>query len=233
MTTNNLSNELKNKLKRITIICGHYGTGKTNLAINIAAKLKASGDKVALVDLDIVNPYFISTDYKDTEALSGVKVVSPLFAGTNVDVPAISPEIIGVFTGDYNHVIIDAGGDDAGATALGRFSANIKNLGEYSLIYVINKYRALTTTAAEAAEILPQIETACRLKATGIINNSHLSAATEAEHILASIDFANETAALTGLELMYTTAPLRLVEALGNKVEKIMSLEIFVKAPWN
>lgn len=189
----------------VTVICGHYGCGKTNLALNLA--LEAAADSpVTLVDLDVVNPYFRSSDYRGLLKDHGVRLIAPVFAGTTLDTPTLPPEIFSIFAPDCGRVFIDAGGDDAGVTALGGLSARLDESG-YEMLYVINRYRALSQTAEEAAALLSGIETASRLKATGIVNNSHLGVETKMEDLLPALDFAYETARLSGLPLLYSTAP--------------------------
>lgn len=207
----------------ITVICGHYGCGKTNLALNLA--LEAVGDgpatqgttvtqgtavtqgtTVTLVDLDIVNPYFRSSDYAAILKNKGVRLIAPVFAGTTLDTPTLPPEIQSVFTPEAGRVFIDAGGDDAGATALGGLSPGLIKAG-YELIYVINRYRVLSQTPEECAALLSEIEGAARLRASGIVNNSHLGVETKMEHVLDALDFAKRTAELTGLPLLYSTVP--------------------------
>ena len=195
----------------ITVICGHYGCGKTNLALNLALEAAGEGNvtqgtAVTLVDLDIVNPYFRSSDYGDILKESGVRLIAPVFAGTTLDTPTLPPEIQSVFAPGAGRVFIDAGGDDAGATALGGLSPGLSRAG-YQLIYVINRYRVLSQTPEECAALLSEIEAASRLKAAGIVNNSHLGVETTMEHVLDALDFAKRTAELTGLPLLYSTVP--------------------------
>lgn len=139
------------KCKKFTIIYGHYGCGKTNLSLNLALMLAREGNPVTLVDLDIVNPYFRSSDYKGLFEGLDVEVVSPQFAGTNLDLPSLPAEIYSVFNQAGRYVIMDIGGDDAGAYALGRFAGQIESLADYEAYYVVNKYRALTQSPQEAA----------------------------------------------------------------------------------
>ena len=137
------------ELKRFCVITGHYGCGKTNLAVNLALDLAEEHGAVSLVDLDVVNPYFRSSDYTALLESAGVRVIAPTFAGTTLDVPSLSSAVYSVFSGD-GIVLVDAGGDDVGATALGRFARDIGEI-DYDMLYVINRYRNLTTTPAEAA----------------------------------------------------------------------------------
>ena len=126
---------------RITIICGHYGCGKTNLALNLALEAAEQGGPVTVVDLDIVNPYFRSSEYRGLLSSSGVRLIAPVFAGTTLDTPTLPPEISSIFEEDAGKVFIDAGGDDAGVTALGGLHQRLAAAG-YAMLYVINRYRA-------------------------------------------------------------------------------------------
>ncbi len=191
--------------KPYTLVCGHYGCGKTNLSLNMACDLAGRGEKVALVDLDIVNPYFRSSDQRAALEARGIRLIAPGSAGTTLDVPALPAEIAATF-GSAGDGILDVGGADAGAPARGRFSGKIKKL-DYDMLYVVNKYRPLTSGPIDAARLLGEIEAASRLKATGLVNNSHLMHHTTAETIMSSLRYAEELAASLGLPLTITTAP--------------------------
>ena len=221
---------------RFTVVTGHYGCGKTNLSINLALDLAASYDEVLLVDLDVVNPYFRSSDYTAMLAGHGVRVISPTFAGTTLDTPSLSAEVGAAFD-TSGAVIFDAGGDDVGATALGRYSKEISAI-DHEMLYVINCYRNLTATPHEAAQLLAEIEYASHLKATGVVNNSHLRDETTAATVLDSLDFGRETAALLGLPLRFTTVPTRLAgefspaPGAATHVENAYPIGIHVRTPW-
>lgn len=224
------------EIKRFTVVTGHYGCGKTNLSINLALDLKERFSEVTLVDLDIVNPYFRSSDYAIELTARGVRVISPTFAGTTLDVPALPASVSSAFE-SRGAVILDVGGDDAGATALGTFSRAIGAI-DYELLYVVNRYRNLTATPAEAVELLAEIEAASHLRATGVVNNSHLKRETTAATILGSVGFARETAAGLGLPLVCTTVPRWLAgEFTGapdapGYLENAYPVEVYVRAPW-
>lgn len=190
----------------ITILCGHYGCGKTNLALNLALAAAQTPGPVTLCDLDIVNPYFRSSEYQGLLTERGVRVIAPVFAGTTLDTPTLPPELASVFSPQSGRVFLDAGGDDAGVTALGGLAARLTETG-YQMLYVVNRYRALSQTPEEAAALLREIEAASRLRATGIVNNSHLGTETTLSCLLEAQGFAQETARLTGLPLLYSTAP--------------------------
>ena len=182
------------KLKNLTVVTGHFGSGKTNFAVNLARFAAKEGRKVTIIDLDIVNPYFRAADnVTELEAL-GVKCVVPDFANTNVDIPTLPPAVMGAIEAHEKEpdrlIIIDVGGDN-GAVALGMYKRFFKE-GDYDLLYVLNKYRPLTEDIEGAAQVLDEIEYLSRLKATGVINASNLGSATTAADILETADFAKE-----------------------------------------
>ena len=215
---------------KIVLVCGHYGCGKTNLALNLAARYAERG-RTALIDMDVVNPYFRSSDYKAIPALQTVRVISPTSAGTTIDAPCLSPEIFAAFDGGYDTAIFDVGGDDAGATSVGQFAARIREADpDYEMLYVINRYRAGVATPDLAAEILAEIEAASRLKATGIVNNSHLCSLTTAEDVLCTADYARAVAERCGLPLVGTAVERRLLD--GHDWDQPIAVDVIVSTPW-
>ena len=194
--------------KKIIIISGHYGSGKTNIAVNLALKLADEGKKVAIVDLDIVNPYFRAADNVKELSERGVRCILPQFANTNVDVPTLPPQIHSVFSSDET-VIFDVGGDKDGAIALGGYRNTIKRLG-YDMIAVVNMYRPLTATALDTLENLREIEDNTSLAFTGFINNSNLGEETTKEDVEASLSYAEEIEKASSLPLLYTSFVERL-----------------------
>ncbi|MCR5432263.1 MAG: ParA family protein [Lachnospiraceae bacterium] len=185
---------------KISIICGHYGTGKTNLAINLARDHAKLGEKVTIVDMDIVNPYFRTSDYRKILEEEQIEVIAPVFGATNLDLPSLPASMYMAFEKEGT-VIFDLGGDDVGSTVMGRFSERLQGR-EYEMLYVVNKYRDIDCSPQSTAEILKEIEAVTKLKATGIINNSNLMYETTAEHIEKGYSFAVETSKLTGLPLV-------------------------------
>ena len=192
--------------KRMTVVCGHYGCGKTNLTLNLALEAAGEGQPVTVVDLDIVNPYFRSSEYGELLGEKGVRLIAPVFANTTLDTPTLPPEIYSVFEPQAGRVFLDAGGDDAGVTALGGLHAMLEEAG-YDMLYVINRYRVLSQTPEETAALLGEIQAASRLRATGLVNNSHLGVETTLETLERALPFARKTAELTHLPLLYSTAP--------------------------
>ncbi len=220
-----------NKLKRITIICGHYGSGKTNFSLNLALDMANTGKNVALIDLDVVNPYFRSSDYRTILEEKGIHVVAPKYAGTNVDTPALSAEIDSVLIDKNRWVIIDVGGDDAGAFALGRYSSKIKKE-EYTFIYLVNKYRNLTATPQLAVGILGEIMCACGLEPTYVVNNSHLQGETTAQTIVNGIAYGEIVAETLGIPLLCATAPRNLLGEKELDKYNLYYVEPIVKPPF-
>lgn len=221
------------EFKDIIIVCGHYGCGKTNFSINLALDLAKEGRKVSLADLDIVNPYFRSSDYSSILTERGITVLEQTYAGTNVDLPSVIPQLNSIFDLPGT-VILDVGGDDAGAFILGRFSQVIRGKA-YDMLYLVNRYRALTTEVDEAVEMLGEIEKACRLKATAVVNNSHLKQDTTPETILDSMDYAETVAARLGLPLLMTTAPKEVLvspEINNLNIANLYPIDVYVKTPW-
>ncbi|MEE1153855.1 MAG: ParA family protein [Acutalibacteraceae bacterium] len=218
-------------LKRIIVICGHYGCGKTNLALNLALELAEKGEEITLVDLDIVNPYFRSSDYKTILEEKGIHIISPCYAGTNLDTPSLSAEINTVFINKNRRIIFDVGGDDAGAFALGRYSSKILQ-DDYSFIYVVNKYRNLTQTPEQAVEILKEIKNACKLVPTYIINNSHLQNYTTVDTIKEAYQYGHAIADAIDIPLLCTTAPYKLKDIIINDVKDVYYVKQIVKPPF-
>ncbi len=217
--------------KKFNLICGHYGCGKTNLSLNLAKLAAEAGEKVILVDLDLVNPYFRSSDYAELLQEDNIKVIAPVYANSNVDIPSLPAEINSIFTTDAT-VILDVGGDDVGATVLGRFARQMESV-DYDLYYVVNHYRNLTSEPEDAVEILREIMQVSHLKPSAVINNSHLKADTTAQVILDSMDFAKKVCELTELPLAAVTAPKSLAAELEGKTEAaILPIDIIVKTGW-
>ncbi len=196
------------ELSPAVMITGHYGSGKTSLAVDLAVHFADMGERVCVIDMDIVNPYYRTADFSELFEKFGIKLVSPQYANTNLDIPALCFDMDALID-SYDRIIADVGGDDAGAIALGQYSAVLRKRG-YDMIYVVNKYRLLTSTPEEALELLGDIELVSGLKATGIVNCSNLGAETTADIVLDSIPYAEECARITGLPLLFTSADERL-----------------------
>jgi cellulose biosynthesis protein BcsQ len=212
------------KNKRITLLCGHYGSGKTNIAVNLALDLKKVYNKVAIADIDIVNPYFRTKDSEDQLKNAGIRLICSEYANSNVDIPALPQDMYSVTDDKSVHAILDVGGDERGALALGRLVPKIKEENDYDMFYVINKFRPLTRDVNSALEVMKEIEDACKIKFTGVINNSNLGLETTAEDVISSMDFANEFCKKVNLPLVFTSVDQKIYESLKNKINKLYPL---------
>ena len=236
------------ELAPVTVVCGHYGVGKTNFALNLALDAQSAGFEVTLVDLDIVNPYFRSSEYREVLDQAQVNLVSPVFAqaGTSLDVPSLTGAIAPAVNRAYfdaakgegcKRVIVDVGGDDAGATALARFATDIRK-GPHDFLYVVNCFRNLTQEPDEALGVLREIELRCGLSATGIVSNAHLKAETSWSTVAQGARFARDVADRASLPVTCVTHPISLVQQVGQseifstEVEKRYPIRILVKSPW-
>ena len=212
--------------KRITLLCGHYGSGKTNVAVNMAYDQKAKYDRVAIADLDIVNPYFRTKDSaKDFDAL-GIELIASEYAGSNVDIPALPQQIYSICDQKDKQVIIDVGGDDRGAYALGIISPAILEENNYEMLFVINCFRPLTRDAESTIEVMREIEYAAKIKFTAIVNNSNLGEETSKDDVLNSISYAEEISQKTGLPIKCTSVYNKLYDDLKNEIPNLFSLKL-------
>lgn len=217
-------------MKKITVITGHYGSGKTNLAVNLAINAAAEGRSVAIADLDIVNPYFRTTDFRQLFAEKGIKLIAPDFANTNLDIPSIQFDVEQLAASE-DCLIIDVGGDDAGAVALGRYAESLEKYGdELDMLYVINQRRYLTHTPDEVISLMYEIEAASRMKHTAIVNNTNLGDETTSAIVEESRNFAEETSKRTGLPVRYTVYPEGC--QIPSSAEDALPARVFVKKPW-
>ena len=201
--------------KRLTLFAGHYGSGKTNIAVNYAMLLADEGKKVCIADLDIVNPYFRTKDSEAELTEKGITLISPRYANTNVDLPALPAESYRIVQDKSVYGVVDIGGDDRGAYALGRFADAIKAEGDYRMAFVINRYRPLTSTVEDTVEIMKEIETAAGIRFTCIVNNSNIGTETTPEIVLDSVAYAEAVSHATGLPIWLHTVEKTIVERVA------------------
>ncbi len=212
--------------KRLTLFAGHYGSGKTNIAVNYAVLLAKEGKNVCIGDLDIVNPYFRTADSKKVLEEAGVTLISPQFANSNVDLPALPAEAYRLVEDKSIYGIMDIGGDDRGAYALGRYVPAIKAEGSYRMVFVANCYRPLTRTPEEALDVMKEIETACGLAFTDIVNNANLGPETTPETVLSAMDYMEKLSSLSGLPIFAHTAESLVAEQLTDKLSPVIPLQL-------
>lgn len=212
--------------KRVLLLCGHYGSGKTNIAVNLAQAIKREHPMVTLADLDIVNPYFRSKDSAAELEEAGIRFICSNYANSNVDIPALPSDLYALTDDRRMKAIIDVGGDDRGALVLGRLAPTILAEDDYEMLMVINCYRPLTRDAASTLEVMREIEYAGGIRFTALVNNSNLGVETTAEDVLASMRYADEVAAMSGLPVVMTTADEKLQEELKDKIPNLFPLKL-------
>lgn len=208
----------------IYVITGHYGSGKTEFAVNLAKKLK----NPVIVDMDIVNPYFRTVDAKAMLEAQGVKVIAPEFANTNVDVPSLPPDIFGALQGD-NDVILDVGGDDDGAIVLGQYNKYFQN--GYEMYFVMNFCRPMTSDAEGVCEILRDIEYASRIKVTGLVNNTNVRGDTTPQLLQDSIAKAEEVSKAVNVPIIAVSGTKDILNKVETQYPKT-ELELNLALPW-
>ncbi len=215
--------------KRITLFAGHYGSGKTNIAVNYALLLAREGKKTAIADLDIVNPYFRTKDSAADLEAAGVDLISPQFANTNVDLPALPAEAYRLVEDRSLFAVMDVGGDDRGAYALGRYAPFILEEGDYRMAFVANPCRPLTRTPEEALEVMREIEAAGGVPFTAIVNNANLAHETTPETVLAAVPYMERLSELSGLPVWLTSAEETVAAGLAGKVPRLLPMKLQAK----
>lgn len=217
--------------KRIQIVTGHYGSGKTEYAVNLALYLARTAEHVTLADLDIVNPYFRS--YEQTERLeaAGIRVIVTSCGGV-ADIPAVNPAVLSVFQDKKWTGVLDLGGDPIGARVLARFAPQL-HPEEFDLLYVLNANRPETRDLERALAYMEGIEAECRQKVTGIVNNTHLCGETTAREVCKGARLAQALSERTGLPIVHHAVERRLVPQVRDLLaDPILPMEIYMKKPW-
>ena len=211
---------------RIILLAGHYGSGKTNIAVTLAKHLRAERDRVMIADIDVVNPYFRTTDSRRELEEMGILVAASPFAGSNVDLPALPQEVYAITDDPGLTGIIDVGGDDRGALALGRWRDAILAEPTHEMLLVINGYRPLTRNAEDTKEILQEITVAGGIPFTGIVNNSNLGALTTARTVLDSLPYAQAVSEATGLPVKMTAVEASLYDELKDRIPDLFPMTL-------
>ena len=218
-------------MKRIQIITGHYGSGKTEYAVNLALHLVQEHENVALADMEIVNPYFRSYEQAKRLEEAGVRVIVTSCGGI-ADIPAINPEVMSIFQQEKWTGVLDIGGDPIGARVLARFAPQLKQE-EFDLLFVLNANRPETKDVESALQYMQGIEAECRQKITGIVNNTHLCGETTAEEILKGAALAQALSERTSLPIIHHAVQNKFVEHVQDKLkEPVLPMNIYMKKPW-
>lgn len=216
---------------RISIITGHYGTGKTEVSVNLALALAEEGEQVMLADLDIVNPYFRSRERKEMLEEAGVRVIATSQACHHADVPALPAEVLSILENRDVRGVLDIGGDPVGARVLARFQPKIVPE-DYQLIYVVNANRPEVRTVENAVSYLRRIEETTGLTCTGLVNNTHLCGETTETEVRRGAGLAHAVSAETGIPVLCHVAKDSLAENLSDLPESVFPITIKMKKPW-
>lgn len=214
---------------RLTLVTGHYGTGKTEFSVNLALALAAEGGRVALADLDIVNPYFRSRERRELLEAAGIWLVATSQALADADVPALPAELHTVLEDRDIRGVLDIGGDPSGARVLRRYRPKILKE-DHQLLYVVNAARPEVRTAERSVEVLRAIEAVTGLSCTGLVNNTHLCGETTPEDVREGALLAEEVSRMTGVPVVCHAAEAR----FQNQLQDLdpFPIEIRMKKPW-
>jgi len=219
--------------KNLTIIVGHYGSGKTEFAINYAVKSKKYYEKVNLVDLDIINPYFRSRERKQELEELSVRIIESSIQNKNLDLRGLSPGRNGAINECMAKTIIDAGGDPIGAKALSRYYKQIRKK-DYDMFLVVNANRSETQSVEKVLEYYNKIQGASRLIITGLINNTHLLKATTAEDVYKGKKLVEEVSEKLDIPVKYHSAMKKIADEINNKNNelKVFPLHLYMRENW-
>lgn len=219
--------------KRLVIVIGHYGSGKTEFAVNYAVKMKEIYENVSIADLDIVNPYFRSREKREFFEEIGIKLFDSSIRNTAVDLPALPAELMGVIVNPNIKSIIDVGGDPVGARVLARFAEQIKNV-DYDMFYVINGNRPDTSTVDGVINYLKMIEATSRLKITGLVNNTHMLKATTVEDVEFGHELTKKVSWETDIPIRYEAVIKETADKIKNHeiIEKLFPINLYMREEW-
>ncbi len=222
---------MNNSIKRITVVTGHFGSGKTEFAINYALYLKSLGLDVLIIDFDIVNPYYRTKDAEQLLNSKGIEVLAPGFANSNIETPTLPPDILKAFEDKSKHIIFDVGGDEDGATPLGVYNSYFSKE-DYDMFFVLNERRMLTETVEGALEIFDNIKYVSRLNFTGIVNNTHLMEYTDTDVLLKGVSLAQKFSDKVKLPIVYNCVSRKLIDEIDDeeikKIKNIFTVDLFV-----
>ena len=219
-------------MKRYYVIIGNFGSGKTELALNMAFDAAEKGEKVTLVDIDVINPYFRSTERKAELDAAGVRLISPNFTSSGVEVPSIPAEIFSVFSDNSDLVIFDVGGDPVGSIAMGQYYGYFKELQNFEVWYVINARRPLSSGADENLEMIEKIRGVSRLSITGILNNTNLAHESVADDLVFGYGVTKEVSERSGLPVIGTMGTEGILDAFIDRAKEEGLDEAYIGLPF-
>ena len=217
---------------RIRGLVGNYGSGKTEISLNLALKLARRGEKVTLVDLDIVNPYFRSSERTELLEKEGVKVYAPSFAMSTVDVPSLPADIQAVFADKSRRVIFDVGGDDTGAAALGQYKPYFDQ-DDVEVLFVVNAFRPLSGDADSVCDLMLRVAGRSRLSPTAVINNANVAWETEESDLVRGEELLREVSTRMNLPIGYLCAKQDILDKLPDHLSgERIAIDILMRPEW-
>ena len=219
--------------KRIRIIIGHYGSGKSEFSMNYVTKLRDLTDnKVAISDLDIVNVYFRTREKRDFLQSKNIMPIDSSIQATSLDLPAVSAQVTSPIIDKSYEYVIDVGGDDVGARVLGRFSHLVEK-DDYDMFCVVNANREQSQTTSDVINHIRAIENSSKLKVTGLINNTHLVRETTIEDILKGQELVKEVSNITNIPIKYVTCLESLIPQLPTNLDgDVFPINLYMRECW-
>lgn len=222
-------------MKKITVLFGNYGSGKTELSLNLALKLAKEYSDVSLIDFDIVNPYFRSSEHTAMLKEKGIRVIAPVYANTGVDLPSLPPDIYTAFQG--GHAVFDCGGDPVGAAALGSLKTQFDaNRDQTEVLFVINTNRPFQRDAQQLAESISRIQHSARLSADGLVLNNNLGSGSAGDELAQGLPIVQELSERIGIPIRYISGTKKALENFdslhANLLAERIELKIFTQPEW-
>ena len=214
---------------RIMIFMGMFGSGKTEISLNVAELLAKNGAEIALADIDVISPYFRSRDLADEFASRGVKIITPPGHLKHADLPIISPSVHGYITNKSCRLVLDVGGNDDGAIVLGSLNHLLKHE-NVSTYFVVNPYRPFTDTVEKVVDHIRRLSSESRMKVDFLINNSNLGTETTRENVLYGEEFIEKVSELTGIKVEMTVTMDGLVSYESRY--PMLKIKKYMKTPW-
>ncbi len=193
------------KERRLVIIIGAYGSGKSEISVNLAMRMRKDDPegKVLLADLDIVNPFYRSADAGKVLEQNDIRLISPMYANSNVDAPVLSGEVYVIFDDDRYRGVFDIGGEDMGATILGSMRSRLEKT-DAGLLMAVNTRRPFTSTPDEIIVMASELQEASKMKITGFINNTNILEETTSEDVFEGERILLSVQEKTGIPLVMT-----------------------------
>ena len=228
-------------MKKVYVLTGNYGSGKTELALNFAFQAAEQGKRTELLDLDMVNTYFRLAEHGKLTEMKEIRLVSPNFSCSGIETLSLPAEVASAFDMDWDTVVFDVGGDAVGSTALGRYHQDFMDLEEGALevLNVINIRRPLAGTVDRIVRLQEEMQVHSRLKISGMINNTNLAEATGYEELRDGYRLIKQVSELTGVPVLYTSGKKRMLDQFLSEghdpkyIGKPMYIDTYMARDWN